>query len=70
MEVSKPASSVSAGLLTGSEAARFLAISESLLQKLKSRNEIPCVRIGRSVRYYLPDLVRWIEERKSLSTSG
>lgn len=51
-------------LLTAREAARVLRISDRKLWSLTSSGEIPCVRIGRSVRYVPSDLGRWIEDRK------
>jgi excisionase family DNA binding protein len=51
-------------LLTSPEAARCLAISERLLWSLTKRGELPCVRIGRAVRYDPADLRAWIEACK------
>ncbi len=51
-------------LLKPREAARCLAISERKLWGLTKRDEIPCVRIGRAVRYDPTDLTRWIEGQK------
>jgi excisionase family DNA binding protein len=60
-------------LLTAREAARSLAISERKLWELTKRKLIPCVRIGRAVRYSPLDLQAWIEAQKSnppTSTTG
>jgi predicted DNA-binding transcriptional regulator AlpA len=38
-------------LLSRSETARRLGISERALWSLTARSAIPCVRLGRSVRY-------------------
>ncbi len=51
-------------LLRPPEAARVLAISERTLWQLTRDGVIPCVRIGRSVRYDPRDLVEWIQKRK------
>ncbi len=51
-------------LLRPDEAAQALAISERTLWTISKRGEIPVVRIGRSVRYHIDDLTRWIEARK------
>ena len=51
-------------LLTPREAAEALRISDRKLWGLTASGEIPCVRIGRSVRYDISDLQGWIEERK------
>ena len=53
-------------LLTSREAAEALCISERKLWGLTASGEIPCVRIGRSVRYDLEDLKQWIEDRKEV----
>ena len=50
-------------LLTPREAAKALAISERKLWGMKASGEIPHVRLGRSVRYPVADLERWIAEQ-------
>jgi excisionase family DNA binding protein len=55
---------VECGLLRPKDAAQWLAVSPRMLWKLTAGREIPCVRIGRSVRYDLADLRAWIEARK------
>lgn len=57
-------------LLTAAQAARCLAVSPKTLWTLTSRGEIPCVRMGRSVRYDVLDLDRFIESRKSVKNAG
>jgi excisionase family DNA binding protein len=52
-------------LLTALQAAKALAISPRTLWSLTDSGEIPCVRIGRAVRYDPVDLRAWIERRKS-----
>ncbi len=47
------------------QAARSLGISERKLAELTSSGEIPCVRIGRSVRYRPEDLEAWLTARKA-----
>jgi excisionase family DNA binding protein len=47
-------------LVDAREAARLLAISERKLWSLTNCGEIPCVRVGRAVRYPVDDLQRWI----------
>jgi len=54
-------------LLTKREAAMLLSISERKLQGLTANGEIPCVRIGRLVRYDPRDLALWIDARKTSS---
>lgn len=50
-------------LLRPDEAARALGISPRTLWGLK---EIPRVRIGRSVRYDVQDIRRWIDSHKGV----
>jgi len=50
-------------LLTYAEAAKLLGICERTLWTLTSTGEIPCVRIGRSVRFNPDDLQVWIETK-------
>lgn len=47
------------------DAAQMLAISERKLWEISSpRGPVPCLRIGRVVRYDLADLRAWIESQK------
>jgi len=63
-------------LLKPKEAATLLAISPRLLWSLTQSGDLPCVRIGRAVRYDPRDLTAWIDRQKStggltgLTTSG
>lgn len=52
-------------LLTSREAAEWLAVSPRTLWELANRGDLPCVRIGRSVRYDPNDLDAWIARQKS-----
>lgn len=53
-------------LLNYKQAARYLAISEPYLRRLKSRGLIPCVLVGdRAVRFRVSSLNRWIEKRET-----
>ena len=51
-------------LLTAAAAARLLSISARTLWSLTASRQIPHLRIGRALRYPLPDLLAWIEARK------
>lgn len=53
-----------AWLLTARQAAAALSISERTLWGLTHRGDIPCVRIGRSVRYDPDDLKAWVDQQK------
>ena len=52
------------------EAARSLAISERTLWSLTNCGQIPCVRIGRAVRYDPADIRAWIDSQKNVASSS
>ena len=52
-------------LLKPPEAAVALGISPRKLWSMTRAGEIPCVRLGRAVRYDPSDLRAWIERQKS-----
>lgn len=58
-------------LLTTKQAARFLGVSTSFLERDRwAGAKIPFVRIGkRAVRYQLSDLEAFVSQRVRLSTS-
>jgi excisionase family DNA binding protein len=47
-------------LLTEREAAKALSVCQRTLWQLRTDGEIPCVRIGRAVRYRPADLHAWV----------
>ena len=49
-------------LLRPREAAETLGISERNLWQLTKDREVPCMRIGKSVRYPVESLKAWIEQ--------
>ncbi len=51
-------------LLKPKEAAALLSVSERSLWTLMRNGEIPHIRIGKSVRYYISDLKEWIETKR------
>jgi len=60
-----PAPSQTVLLLKPEDAAKALSISERFLWKLMDEAKIPCVRIGRAVRYDPRDLSEWISRIKN-----
>ncbi len=54
-------------LLTSKEAAKRLAISERHLYTLTHAGELPCVRVGRSIRYSVETIQQWIRDAESES---
>jgi excisionase family DNA binding protein len=57
-------------LMTAREAANAMAISERTLWGLTKNGEIPCVRVGQSIRYDLLQLQVWIDSRSQLTASS
>jgi excisionase family DNA binding protein len=51
-------------LLTLAQVAEYLAVSERTVKRLAGRRRLRCVRLGRSVRFDLSDVRRWVEARK------
>ena len=51
-------------LIDARTASRILGLSPRTLWSLTNCGTIPCVRIGRAVRYSVDDLRRWIEAQK------
>lgn len=52
-------------LITPAEAAFALSVSERKLWSMTNAGEIPCVRLGRAVRYSPTDLQDWIDQRRA-----
>ena len=50
-------------LLTPKQAAEALSISPRKLWAMTASGEIPHLRIGRSVRYPVDELQRWIDDQ-------
>jgi excisionase family DNA binding protein len=57
-------------LWTCREAAAALSVSERTLWTLTDQGKIPCLRIGRSVRYDPGDIRSWIEAQKTASSDS
>lgn len=51
-------------LVDARTAAKMLAVSTRTLWTLTDRGDIPAVRIGRSVRYAIDDLRRFIDAQR------
>ena len=54
-------------LVSAKDAARMLSISPRLLWTWTNMGKIPCVRIGRSVRYAVEDLRAFIDAARSVT---
>ena len=64
MQTTSQPSSFPPMLLTSREAAKLLNISERTLWQVTRDGKLPCIRIGRAVRYDFHDLHAFIAERK------
>jgi excisionase family DNA binding protein len=51
-------------LLRAAEAAEILSICERTLWTLTAKGELPCVRLGKAVRYRPESLKEWAEARE------
>jgi len=51
-------------LLTARQCAELLAISERSVWSLTQRGQLRAVRLGRSVRYDLPDVLAFVNANK------
>ncbi len=49
-------------LLSIRDVSRLLKIKESTLRAWIFQKRIPCIRLGRLVRFRKPELERWLEE--------
>jgi len=52
-------------LLTISEAAEYLAISERSVKRLIARGDLPCIRVGSALRFAFADLEAFIARNRS-----
>lgn len=57
-------------LLSVPDAADCLGVSEGKMRQMIRDGLVPTIRLGRSVRVSVKDLVRMIEERKQLVAVG
>lgn len=54
-------------LLTASEAAKVLSISQRTLFALTKSGQVVAVRIGRAVRYLMSDLEKYVASQRHLA---
>lgn len=52
-------------LIDVNECSKLLALSVSTLRKMCMRKEIPFHKFGHKVRFYKPDLAKWIKANKA-----
>lgn len=51
-------------LLTLSEVAALLKVSQRTVRRLVAAHRLPCVRVGRVLRFDTADLFRFVEARR------
>lgn len=59
-----PSANALSPLLTLFQVASFLSVSPKTVRRLIARGKLPCVRVGRVVRFQPADLFRFVEARK------
>ena len=50
-------------LVTKEQLAKSISVSKSYINKLMSKEGLPHVRIGRSVRYSVKEVMAWLKQR-------
>jgi len=51
-------------LLTIREVATYLSVSEHTVRRLVTRRRLPCLRVGRQLRFAPDVLSRWLSARR------
>jgi excisionase family DNA binding protein len=51
-------------LMTVRELAAFLGLHEKTIYDWTARGELPCVRLGKRLRFQASDVSRWLQARK------
>ena len=51
-------------LLTVDEAGEYLGYTPAAVRHMVAKGQLPCVHIGRSIRFDVRDLDSWIDENK------
>lgn len=59
-----PAAALDEPLLTAAAAASLLSVRKSWVYNAVRDGRLPCVRIGRHVRFVRSDLERWVREQR------
>jgi excisionase family DNA binding protein len=53
-------------ILTPSEVAELLRVPESWVYRAAREGRLPCIRLGRYVRFGEHELERWLDERRGV----
>lgn len=65
LDVSGPAATLSEPLLTAAAAAELLAVRTSWVYDAARSGELPCIRLGKHLRFLRSDLERWVAEQRA-----
>jgi excisionase family DNA binding protein len=64
LDVSLPSVSLAEPLLTAAAAAQLLSVRTSWVYDAARSGELPCVRLGKHLRFLRSDLERWVAEQR------
>jgi len=64
LDVTRPPIRLLEPLLTASAAAELLSVRTSWVYDAARQGELPCVHVGKHVRFLRSDLERWIAEQR------
>lgn len=65
LDISRPSVSLHEPLLTAAMAAELLSVRTSWIYEAVRQGRLPCVRIGKHVRFLRSDLERWVAEQRA-----
>ena len=51
-------------LLTAAEAGEYLGLAEQTLRQWASMRKVPCVKLGRALRFDVRELEEWIDSNR------
>lgn len=51
-------------IMTVKEVASYLKVAEKTAYRLASQGELPCFKVGGSLRFEKSDIEKWINEKK------
>ena len=63
-DTTRPAVALSEPLLTAAVAAELLSVRKSWVYDAARSGDLPCVRVGKHVRFLRSDLARWVAEQR------
>lgn len=63
----RPAPRVTEPLLTAREAATLLSVRPSWIYDAARNGALPCIRLGKHLRFLHSDLERWIDRQRQAS---